>query len=346
MMPDRGELGRAYDAALEAYVQRGDEAALSEAYELGRRAVAEGWGVLDIVQLHEQVLETLPGPASPDERRRLATAAGDFFREILSPFEMTFRGFREANDELRRLNAALQRQKDDVEIANRELESFSYSVSHDLRAPLRSIAGFSQVLLEDYADRLDAAGRQYLDRVRDSTVRMGQLIDDLLKLAKVTRSRLAMQDLDLSEIARRVVGRLRAASPERQVEVVVAAGLHGYGDSGLLTVVLENLLGNAWKFTSKSDGARIELGSEPHAQGTAYFVRDNGAGFDMAYASRLFGAFQRLHTAKEFEGTGIGLATVQRVIVRHGGRVWADGKVGQGATFYFTLSAPSDGGEA
>jgi light-regulated signal transduction histidine kinase (bacteriophytochrome) len=326
-----------YGAALEAYFETGDEMALSAAYQMGRQALGEGLGILDVVSAHEHLLGDRVLMAPPPVRARWARQAGDFLRESLSPFEMTFRGYREANQELQRLNEQLARQRDALEALNRELESFSYSVSHDLRAPLRSIDGFSQALLEDCADTLDEDGKRYLRHVREAAQEMGQLIDDLLKLARVARAEITRTDVDLTALARRVGDRLRNGDPQRTAELVFAEGVHGMGDAGLLAVVLENLLGNAWKFTSKREQARIEFGSFERASRRVYFVRDNGAGFDMAYASKLFGTFQRLHAATEFHGTGIGLATVRRIIARHGGQVWAEGHVDQGAGFYFTL---------
>ena len=225
-----------------------------------------------------------------------------------------------------------------LEGANRELESFSYSVAHDLRAPLRSIDGFSQALLEDYADKLDEPGRQYLRFIRESAQHMGQLIDALLTLSRVTRSELHREDVDLSALARAAVARLRRSQPDRSVDVVIQDGLEDSGDPQLLAAVFDNLLGNAWKFTGKYDKAQIEFGASSTDGQSVYFVRDNGAGFDMAFATKLFGVFQRLHAATEFEGTGVGLATVQRIVTRHGGRVWAEGKVNGGATFHFTLN--------
>jgi signal transduction histidine kinase len=220
---------------------------------------------------------------------------------------------------------------------NKELEAFAYSVSHDLRTPLRSINGFSQAILEDYYDKLDAEGQDFLRRVRAASARMSQLIDDLLNLSQISRYEMHYKEVDLGELAREIVRELREDQPEHRVDFVVAESIVAYGDERLLRVVLENLLGNAWKFTAQRPLARIEFGYTEIEGQTAYFVRDNGAGFEMAYANRLFGAFQRLHTEAEFEGTGIGLATVQRIIHRHGGRVWAEGMVDQGATFYFTL---------
>jgi light-regulated signal transduction histidine kinase (bacteriophytochrome) len=224
-----------------------------------------------------------------------------------------------------------------LESANKELEAFSYSVSHDLRAPLRSIDGFSQALLEDYQDKLDDEGQNHLQRVRAATQRMAQLIDDMLALSRVTRAEINREPIDLSALARSLPAELQKAEPGREVEFVIEDGLVANGDARLLRIVLENLFRNAWKFTGKHPRAKIEFAATQNNGKSAYFVRDDGAGFDMAYVNKLFGAFQRLHAMTEFNGTGIGLATVQRIIRRHGGRVWAEGEVEKGATFYFTL---------
>jgi signal transduction histidine kinase len=248
---------------------------------------------------------------------------------------------RQAEKEVERQKNELARSNAELVRANTELESFSYSVSHDLRAPLRSIDGFSHALLEDYADKLDDAGSDHLNRVRAATQRMGSLIDDLLNLSRLSRIAMQTQSLDISALARSIIGDLQRAQPERQVEVRIQDGLETAADPGLVHVALGNLLSNAWKFTSKRDSAHIEFG-QAQVNGTlAFFVRDDGAGFDMDYAYRLFGAFQRLHGMTEFAGTGIGLATVQRIVHRHGGRIWAESAVDCGATFYFTLSKPA-----
>jgi light-regulated signal transduction histidine kinase (bacteriophytochrome) len=248
------------------------------------------------------------------------------------------------------LNAGLRQAIIELKSVNKELESFSYSVSHDLRAPLRSIDGFSQALLEDCSQQLDETGQDYLYRIRTATQRMGYLIDDLLTLSRVTRSDMTQETVDLSRIAHRLANDLRQSQPQRLVEFEIQPGLIAKGDRTLLQVVLENFFNNAWKFTAKHPQAKIEFGAIPPGSGLAsatqptYFVRDDGAGFDMSYADKLFGPFQRLHGVQDFPGNGIGLATVQRIVHRHGGRVWAEGAVERGAVFYFTLSE-EEGGE-
>lgn len=239
--------------------------------------------------------------------------------------------------EMRNLNAQLKQHMEELVAANQELESFCYSVSHDLRAPLRSLDGFSLALLEDYADALDDTGKDYLRRLRASSHQMSQLIDGLLKLSRITRSELHRQPLDISAIARRALMQQLRAEPGRDITVSIMEGMQAYGDQELLAIAFGNLLGNAVKFTSKTPDPVIDVSMQDHQDSTVFCVKDNGAGFDMAYADKLFGAFQRLHAADEFEGTGIGLAIVQRVIHRHGGKIWAESAAGKGAVFYFTL---------
>ena len=241
---------------------------------------------------------------------------------------------RQANEEL---EARVEERTAQIAAANKELDSFAYSVSHDLRAPLRGIDGFSMALLEDYGETLDGAAKDYLGRIRAGCVRMGHLIDDMLQLSRLSRGEINRQEVDLSVLAGEIVEDLQHTAPQRKVVFEIAKGITVFGDAVLLRAVLDNLLGNAWKFTAKTPEARIAFGRREEGGKEFLFVKDNGAGFDMAYGDKLFGAFQRLHSSQEFEGTGIGLATVQRIIHRHGGTVRAEGAVGQGATFYFSL---------
>jgi signal transduction histidine kinase len=249
-----------------------------------------------------------------------------------------------ARDEIAALNLNLERRVTErtaaLEASNKELESFSYSVSHDLRAPLRGIDGFASFLQIDYADKLDEQDKSYLQRVRAATRRMGHLIDDLLKLSRTARSEINPRRVNLSDLAETIAKDLQRTGPGRHATFSIAPDMIVDADPALLQVALENLLGNAWKFTGKRAEARIEVGSTAtNGQAIAYFVRDNGAGFDMKYADKLFGAFQRLHAMTDFDGSGVGLANVQRIIARHGGKIWAEAAPEQGATFYFTLSA-------
>jgi PAS domain S-box-containing protein len=251
---------------------------------------------------------------------------------------------RQIEARVRQLNVDLEHRVAELAAVNGELEAFSYSVSHDLRAPLRAIDGFSLALLEDHGARLDEEARDHLARVRAAAQRMAELIDDLLDLSRVTRRTMERQRVDVSAIARAIVEQLQRSAPGRAVDLAIADGIAAEGDDSLLRVALENLLGNAWKFTGHAPRARIEFGVVQRDGLPTYFVADNGVGFDMAHAGKLFGPFQRLHGMQEFPGTGIGLATVQRIVQRHGGRVWAEARPGQGATFYFTLSEGSPKG--
>jgi hypothetical protein len=285
----------------------------------------------------EEFLTTLNGEKrwSLTTKAPLRDSAGDIVGTIGASQDITRQ--KEAEEALREAHDTLEirvRERTiQLEAINKELEAFSYSVSHDLRAPLRAINGFSQALVEDFGDTLDEVAQTYLRRIRMASERMGELIDDLLNLSRVTRRELTISSVNLSQIAAEIIESLQVMEPERQVEIHIMPDLLMRGDESLVRILLENLLHNAWKFSWKQEHAKIEVGfsDENHY----YFVRDNGVGFDMAYADKLFRTFQRLHSANEFEGTGIGLATVKRIILRHGGEIWAEGVVNQGATFYF-----------
>lgn len=334
----------------------------AELTELGRRQRRYGTIVLVVLAasfllalaISRRVERTISGPilhladvarqvsAHKDYSVRAAAQDGDEIGALVATFNGMLDEIQKRDAEVGEARGELERRVEtrtrDLAAANKELEAFSYSVSHDLRAPLRAIDGFSKVLLTSYGSVLDERGRHYLDRVRAGTQRMSELIDDLLALARLSRKELVRRPVDVSEIAQRVAAELARRDPARVTAVDIAGGLAAEADPQLLTIVLENLLGNAWKFTGKAKDARIEVSRRRNGDAEdVFFIRDNGAGFDMAYADKLFGAFQRLHLDSDFEGTGIGLVTVQRIVSRHGGRVWAEGEVGKGATFYFTL---------
>ncbi len=251
-----------------------------------------------------------------------------------------------AHDAFVELNRSLEEKvterNKDLVFSNKELEAFSYSVAHDLRTPLRGIDGFGQALLEDYFDKLDSQGKKYITYIRAGTQNMGRIIDDLLSMAKLSRSEMHFQEVDLSQIVQQGSQRLQNENPDRKVEFRIAPGIKVFGDPGLLSVALENLIGNAWKFTSKRAMTEITFGLKEGSGGPVFFIRDNGVGFNPVYGHKLFQAFQRLHTEAEFKGTGVGLATVQRILQRHRGRIWAESQVNQGSTFYFTIGQFSE----
>jgi light-regulated signal transduction histidine kinase (bacteriophytochrome) len=327
-----------YSAALDRFLANPGEASLHAAYELGRVAAADGLGVVGIAMLHDEAIQRVITASGAAPTAATTGQASQFLSECLAPYEMMLSAYAQNNAMLVESIDRLHDTRAALAIVNQELEAFSYSVAHDLRAPLRSVLGFSTALLEDHSDQLNDEGRRYLRYMGESAREMAQLIEDLLTLSRVARGDLRREHVDVSALAQGVIGRLSADQPERLVELAIEPGLAAWCDARLLTIVLENLIGNAWKFTSRRTDAIITVGSLEDDGQPAWFVRDNGAGFDMAYAEKLFGVFQRLHSADEFGGTGIGLATVRRVISRHRGRVWGEGAVGQGATFCFTLN--------
>lgn len=301
-------------------------------FVLARRTTREVDILVEAVRIYGEVREA-------DETAIHATSSE--VTALVQSFKQLSLERKQAEQKILLLNAELERRVQErtaqLATSNQELDAFAYSVSHDLRAPLRGIDGFSLALMEDYGDRLDDEAKSYLSRIRNGCVRMGRLIDDLLHLSRITRAELVRREVDLSALVSETAEELRQLDPQRQVEWVIPSGILVTADPKLIRAVIDNLVGNAWKFTGHTPQARIIFGTRPGSTGTVYFIKDNGAGFDMRYGDKLFNAFQRLHKTEEFAGTGIGLATVHRVINRHGGRVWAEGAVGQGATFYFTL---------
>ncbi len=287
------------------------------------------------------IAKTVTGPVRSLQKGAEAIASGDLSHRVGTNAKdevgQLSRAFDTMTDSLEKLHQDLRHHITQLEESNKELEAFSYSVSHDLRSPLRGIDGFSLALLEDYGDKLDEQGKDYLQRVRAGSQRMAQLIDDLLNLSRVTRREMNRGPVNLSSIAKDIAEGLRKSYPERKVEFVISEGLTAKGDERLLRAAMENLFSNAWKFTGVHQRGRIEFGVAQRDGQPVYFVKDDGAGFDMTYVEKLFGPFQRLHSPDDFPGTGIGLATVQRIIHRHGGRVWIEGEVEKGATVYFTL---------
>jgi light-regulated signal transduction histidine kinase (bacteriophytochrome) len=274
-------------------------------------------------------------------------------RDLIEEQKRAAEALRSSRQEVMELNADLEQRvahrTAELSAANSELEAFCYSVSHDLRAPLRAIDGFALTVLDHCNGSLDETARSYIDRARKAAHRMQRLIDDLLGLSRLSRAQMTFDHVDLTSLANSVIHELRQGDPERAVEVRVGSGLKVWGDAALLRIALDNLLSNAWKFTARREGPMIEFGSMTEKGVSVFFVRDNGAGFDMAYSSKLFVPFQRLHTNHDFQGSGIGLAIVQRIIRRHEGDIWADGKPGQGASFYFRLpigsASPREGGQ-
>jgi signal transduction histidine kinase len=340
--------------------RRLDESLASEAF-IAQRAVATTEDAAGKRQLPAEYRQSRPShvlaaPVTVGERRIgviaiIVARRSTFFDDDLALLQLladqagVVLEHRRLFEEVQGLNSALERSVSELRALNEELGAFAYSVSHDLRAPLRSIDGFSQILLEDKGAVLGDDGRKHLDRVRAAATHMGALIDDMLVLSRITRDEMSPRSVDLTALARSVVDELRAREPQRNVEFESNGALPATGDERLLRVALTNLLGNSWKFTRSRDPAHVSFGGETRDGEAVFFVKDDGVGFDMRYAQKLFGAFQRLHNRSEFEGTGIGLATVQRIVHRHGGRVWAESEVDKGTTFYFTLP-PADTTEA
>jgi len=328
-----------YSAILNSYIDHRDEASLELGYNFGRKIVDSKLGLLAVLEIHTKSLVNRLRSTSKEDSAATTTVimASEILSATLASFEMIHRGYEEMIQKLQSLNEELHRQAEELTQANKEIESFSYSVSHDLRAPLRTILSFSEAVLEDLGGNASPEVLKSSQRVIAAAKRMDTLITDILNLSKLNRKTLERREVDLSAMVTEIMLELQSTQHERSSTIVIQPGLIVTGDPDLLRVAMTNLLSNAWKFTAKTSAPRIEFGRLNQNNETVYFVKDNGAGFAMEYAERLFGAFQRLHSEKDFEGTGIGLATVQRVIHRHGGRIWAEAKENHGATFFFTL---------
>ncbi len=324
-----------YATALRAYLKDPDESTLEAAYELGRTALDNGSGVIAIVGAHAEAFRSM----LESSQIAIWTHSVSFLVECLAPLEMAHRGFMEANQTLQTLNADLER-------TNRDLQSFATSIAHDLRTPLRALAGYSAALREDCADDLGDVGRGYAERIEAASEHMGQVLDDLLRISVVARAKIKLQQVDLGAEVASISEELQRESPDRRVRLTIQQPAWVLADRSLIRTVLQDLLDNAWKFTSGQDDASIEFGTTPAADArVCCYVRDNGAGFDPAYVDKLFKPFQRLHTAREFPGSGIGLASVRQIVDRHGGHAWAEGSVGHGATISFTLPAIEPAGQ-
>ena len=317
----------AYRLSLRDCLEGAGEVALQRGYELGRQAIRDNLGVMDLVSIQRSaLLELLADAESVNDCIHIAKSSQDLFTECLAPFELTHRGFLEVES----LNNKL-------EAANRELESFSYSVSHDLRAPLRAIDGYSRMILKKQGNDFNEETRRQFTSIRNNVETMGHLIDDLLVFSRMGKQRMSKTSLDMEKMIKDVWQNLLIIHPHRNMTLRMEGIQPGMGDRSLIREVFSNLLGNAVKFTENRDVTLIETGSHVQDGEIVYYIRDNGVGFDMKYHDKLFGVFQRLHNANEYEGTGIGLALVQRIINRHGGSVWAEGEVDKGATFFFAL---------
>ena len=326
-----------YLEALGRYLAGPSELGLSHAYDIGRNAIADGLSVIDMISLYDQAFQQITASKDGRNLHTVQTSSTNFLAECISPFEILLRGYREKNQQLQQRTSELEAANQALKLVNDELDSFSYSVSHDLRAPLRAINGFSHALQEDYAEKLDAEGRRLIQIVIDGAQRMSQLIDNVLAYARTSRREMAVSVIDMVDLVNNSLNELAQAMIGRSVEIRVAPLPPVRGDREMMRRVWMNLLDNAIKYTARKQSALIEVGAYSEGITNVYFVKDNGAGFDMKFSGKLFGVFQRLHRPEDFPGTGAGLAIVKRIITRHGGRVWAEGVISEGAKVSFAL---------
>jgi light-regulated signal transduction histidine kinase (bacteriophytochrome) len=346
MKAQNEQIRAAYLSMVISFLSKANEEDLHRGYELGRDALDSRLGILEVADAYVVALSEILKFSSP-ESARTVEATRELLSTSLAPFEMTQRGYQDSISKLKEMNQELEQQAQDLKTANQELEAFSYTVSHDVRSPISGIGSLAEIMLEEYQKQIDENGRLYLTEIAAAARKTLELVEGLLSLAQFSRQELVRTDVDLSQMAHSIVRDLQqndlyqqnqeTEKAPRHVIFSIAENVIVQGDQKLLFAVMNNLLGNAWKYTSREEHAKIEFGVSMKDRKPIYFVKDNGAGFDMRSAGKLFSPFQRLHSASQFQGTGVGLATVRRIIERHGGQIWAESQVGQGATFYFTL---------
>lgn len=325
------DLKKKYEALLLEYIENEERSKLGQAYQLGRDVISKGIGMLEIAEIHHETLsKVLSNDISSEEKKRVINSAMEFFLEYFSSYEMVIRGFKEMIDNLKQRTS-------DLENANKEFESFSYLATHDLRGALRSITVFAQILQKIYTENFPNEGKDCLDRIVKAGKKMDELIESLISLSHISTKEVIIESVNLGDIAEEIISELNNKSPERKSKIKIEKDLKAFGDKKLLTVLLTNILENAWKYTSKKEISEIQFGSKKINNQKVYFIRDNGSGFNMEYISKLFMPFQRLHAEEKLPGIGVGLAIAMRIIVKHSGKIWAESEIDEGTVFYFSI---------